>query len=181
MKPLLPITLLLAVCVLACTSPVAPEKNVSLQKEDTMLNVQKNKEVVRHLYEDCLNKQDYARLADYVAEEYVGPGGHKGPDGFVMPVKPLLRAFPGLQWRIEELFGEADKVVVRWSWKATFENTFDGPISGPVAPTHQLISNEAIAIYQLRDGKVTNVWMQTDRLGFLQQIGLVSQRFVPSK
>jgi hypothetical protein len=32
-------------------------------------------------------------------------------------------------------------------------------------------------IYQLRDGQIVRAWLQADRLGVLQQIGVVPQTF----
>jgi hypothetical protein len=33
--------------------------------------------------------------------------------------------------------------------------------------------NTGIAIYEVRDGRVTRAWLETDRLGALQQIGAI--------
>jgi len=41
------------------------------------------------------------------------------------------------------------------------------------APTHKRVTNTGIVIYQFRDGKVVRNWLETDRLGALQQIGAV--------
>jgi hypothetical protein len=34
-------------------------------------------------------------------------------------------------------------------------------------------------IYQLADGKIVQVWLETDRLGVLQQIGVIPESLVP--
>jgi len=35
--------------------------------------------------------------------------------------------------------------------------------------------NTGIAIYEVRDGRVTRAWLETDRLGALQQIGAINK------
>ncbi|HET9486301.1 MAG TPA: ester cyclase, partial [Chryseosolibacter sp.] len=42
-----------------------------------------------------------------------------------------------------------------------------------IAPTGRSISNEGTAIYELKDGKIVSHQIQTDRLGFLQQLGIL--------
>jgi hypothetical protein len=37
------------------------------------------------------------------------------------------------------------------------------------------MTNDAIGIYQFRDNRIVRAWLQTDRLGFLQQIGAVPE------
>ena len=139
-----------------------------------MSTTEQNKKTIAAIY-DCLNRRSFDELKQYIAEGYTGPGGHKGPDNFIAPVRPVITAFPDVQWTVADLLAEGDKVTVRWHWKGTFEAPFNN-----IAPTHQVITNDAIAIYQLRDGKAVNVWMQTDRLGFLLQLGVVSPDVVPA-
>ena len=177
MKPLCSFTCLLAITLLACNGP-APKANTDsvtiLKKEEVMTTTEQNKKAIRSIY-DCLNRRSFDELKQYVADDYTGPGGHKGADQFITPVRPVIAAFPDVQWTISDLLAEDDKVAVRWHWRGTFEAPFNS-----IAPTHQVITNDALAIYQLRDGKAVNVWMQTDRLGFLLQLGIVSPDVVPA-
>ena len=131
---------------------------------------EQRKAAIRHLYEDCLNTGRLEFLDQIVAEDYVGPDDQRGPSGFAATIQGLRQGFPDIQWTIEDLVAEDDKVSIRWSWQGTHLGTFRGnPASG------KRVTNSAIAIYQFRDGQIVHVWMQTDRLGFLQQIGLVPQ------
>ena len=38
------------------------------------------------------------------------------------------------------------------------------------APTGRAITNTGMAVHQLRDGRITRIWMENDRLGFQQQL-----------
>lgn len=127
---------------------------------------EKNKAVVRKLYDDILTPGHLALLSQVVADEYVGAQGERGPAGMAETVGPVRAAFPDIKWTVESLLAEDDQVVVRWSWTGTHQGTFRS-----FAATHRSVTTGAIVVYQLRDFKIVRSWMQSDRLGFLQQIG----------
>lgn len=126
-------------------------------------------ELVKGLYEDCLNPRAFARLDDYLSEDFVGANGEQGPQGFLQTVERMVAAFPDLQFELEDTFAAEDKVCVRWR----FEAVHRGPLSG-VAPTDKVVTQQGIAIYHARDGKLARAWLQIDRLGVFQQMGVVS-------
>lgn len=134
-----------------------------------------NKDRVRRLYEDGLNKRDWDLLRRLIADDYAGPRGEKGHAGFERTLRPLIDGFPDIRWTIEELIEEGDKVVVRWSWQGTHDGTF---LAFPASGTR--IRTEAIVIYRFRHGKLIEASMQSDRLGFLQQLGVVSRDVIPT-
>lgn len=157
----------------ACINLAAQEKNVQdnllLNKEDKMtITESKNKEVVRRVYEDCLNKRNWDELEKSVAADYEAVNGGRGVAGFTQPVKAVIQAFPDIQWNVLDLLEEGDKVAVRWKWEGTHLGTFN-----VYEATQKKVINEGMAIFQLRDGKIISQKLLTDRLGFLQQIGVV--------
>jgi steroid delta-isomerase-like uncharacterized protein len=141
-------------------NPAAPMTNLQTSE--------KNKAVVRKLYEDILNPGQLALLGQVVADDYTGVQGEHGPAGLAATISPLRAAFPDIKWTVEDIIAEGSQVVVRWSWAGTQQGAFRG-----FSATHQPVTNSAIAIYQLRDYKIVRAWMQSDRLGFLQQIGAI--------
>jgi predicted ester cyclase len=128
-----------------------------------------NKAAVRRLYEEIINARQLERTLDLVDEEYEGPAGDRGPAGFQATVRDLLQGFPDIVFTIEDLVAEGDRVAVRWRWKATHAGQFR-----TFSPTHKRVTNTGIAIYQLRDGRILRSWLETDRLGALQQIGAIT-------
>ena len=138
------------------------------------METNQNKETVRRLYEECLNKKNYDLLETILDKDYVGPSGEKGIAGFEETLKPLIQAFPNIHWTIEDVVAEDDKVVIRWSWQGTNTGAFRNiPASG------KIVTNNAINIYELKNGKIVKAWMQSDRLGFLLQLGVISSDVVP--
>jgi predicted ester cyclase len=130
----------------------------------------RNEQTVRSIYEDCINTGNLAALQNLVDASYVGPNGERGPEGFASTVGGLRSGFPDIHFTIEDLLADGDRVALRWKWEGTHQNNFRG-----FEPTGKRVSNTAIAIYELRDGKVVRAWLQTDRLGFLETMGALPE------
>jgi len=133
----------------------------------------RNKQVVRRLYEDCINGNRPELLPELISDDFVGQGG-KGPSGFGSNIDSLRTGFPDVRFTVHDLVAEGDRVVVRWTWEATHTGTFQ-----VWAPSGKRATNSGIAIYQLERGKVVRVWLEADRLGVLQQIGVIPPSLVP--
>ncbi|HVW62643.1 MAG TPA: ester cyclase [Puia sp.] len=161
-------TLLSAILLMAGVSQAQGIDNNTKNKK--MTTNRKNEEIIRAVFEQALNKKDLTLLKDLISDEYEGPQGTRGAEGFEKPLLPLLKAFPDIQWHIEDLIGQNDKVVVRTKWQATNTAPFNN-----LPPTGKTTLNEGIAIFTLKDGKVTAGNVVTDRLGFLQQLGVLPQ------
>jgi steroid delta-isomerase-like uncharacterized protein len=91
---------------------------------------------------------------------------------FTGSIQALIDGFPDLQYKLEDLVAEGDRVTVRWQWKGTHRGTYRGP-GGVYPPTGNQISNDGMAFFQVKDGKVQRSWLITDRLGFLQELGVL--------
>ena len=138
--------------------------------------VELNKELVRTLYEDCINTRELDRLADLIAPDFVGARGERGPREFRATIETVLTGFPGVRFEIHDLIGEDDKVAARWTFRATHRGRFAG-----LPPSHADVTQEGNVFYQLREGKIVRAWLQADRLGVLQQIGAVPCSFAESR
>jgi steroid delta-isomerase-like uncharacterized protein len=136
-------------------------------KEITMSAIQ-NKEIVRNLYEEVLNKRNFESLQNIVSGEYIGVSGNKGVQAIEGTVLELIKAFPDINWKIENLLAEDDKVMVSWKWAGTHNGPFQN-----FAATGKAVTNDGIGVYTLKNGKITNGIIQTNRLGFLQELGVV--------
>lgn len=156
-----------SIVLLLATPYVNAQSNKhSIQKQEQHMDTEaKNKAVVRHMYEDILNTGRLELLGEVISDRYIGNAGEKGPEGAAKSVGAVLKAFPDVKWKIEDLLADGDKVAVRWIWDGTHTGQFqDYPVTG------NKVHNSAMVIYQLAEGKIINAHMLTDRLGFLQQI-----------
>jgi steroid delta-isomerase-like uncharacterized protein len=150
----------------------AQVKNIkeTKNKEVEMSAVNRNKEVVRKIYEESLNKRNMQLLQDFVSESYEGIRGEKGVAAFQEPVAALIKAIPDVQWHVQDLFGEGENVFVRWKLQGTHTGQFQH-----IAATGKTVSNDGMAVFEFKDGKIIRNQVHTDRLGFLQQLDVLPQ------
>jgi steroid delta-isomerase-like uncharacterized protein len=127
-----------------------------------------NKRHIQELYESCFNRGDMAVMDRLVAFDYVGPQGDKGPDAFKRTIAVLRTAFPDIHYAIDDVVAEGDRVAVRWRWSGTHKGQYRA-----FAATGKSFSNTGAAIFRFRDGKIVAAAIETDRLGFLQQLEVV--------
>ncbi|WP_295125504.1 ester cyclase [uncultured Chitinophaga sp.] len=156
-------TLLLIALLLPAGYSVA--QHHSTKKEQVMTN----KPSILSLYQDCLNKHRFDLLNDYISPDYTAINGVKGPTGFASTTDAIVKAFPDAQWIVEEVIAEGEKVYIRWK----FEGTHTGGTFQQIAPTGKKVSNTGMGVYTFRDGKVVATNVFTDRLMFMQQLGVL--------
>jgi predicted ester cyclase len=126
-----------------------------------MATVEDNKATVRRFIEEVLNEGNYHLIEGYYASPELA--SHIKGDA-----PQLRRAFPDLHFVIEDLFGEGDKVVVRF----TVGGTNDGPFMGR-PPTGKTARWSGVTINTFKDGKVTEEWVMPDILSIMKQLGMV--------
>jgi predicted ester cyclase len=165
--PISRITAVLAgTLVAACMGQAAETRGES---PPAMSNpTRENKQIVRRLFEDGMNQGNVAAIDELIAAEYADPVGGRGPQAFKDVMVRLKTAFPDLKYTVDELLGEGDQVAIRWHWTGTHQGNFRG-----LAPTQRSVTNTGNAIFHLRAGKIVAASLETDRLGFLQGIGVV--------
>ena len=92
----------------------------------------------------------------------------RGPAGYLAIIGMMRGGFPDIQWTLEEMVAEGDRVAARFTMRGTHKGSFFG-----VPPTGKKIEVKAINLYRLRDGKFVEETGVPDLLGLLQQIGAV--------
>jgi steroid delta-isomerase-like uncharacterized protein len=130
-----------------------------------------NETLVRRFFEEFCNQRRSAVADELIADEYVAHGPQappaEGPDGVRERVGLYQEAVDG-HWNVEEMFSAGDRVIARW----TGTGTHRGELMG-VEPTGQPIKVDAISIFRISNGKITEEWTVWDALGLLQQVGAV--------
>ena len=96
------------------------------------------------------------------------PEPMRGPAGYLAIIGMMRGGFPDIQWTLEEMVAEGDKVAARFTMQGTHQGTFFG-----FPPSGKKIAVQAMNIYRLSDGQFVEEYGQPDMLGLLQQIGAV--------
>ncbi|HEX6765989.1 MAG TPA: ester cyclase, partial [Polyangiaceae bacterium] len=108
-----------------------------------------NKQIVRRLFEDGFNRERSDVIDRLVAAEYVDGTGERGPNAFQQVMSRLRGAFPDIQYTVEDILAEGDRVAIRWHWSGTHRGLFRG-----IAPTERALTNNGTAIFTLRGGRI---------------------------
>jgi len=136
------------------------------------MSTEENKAIGRRLAEEFVLKGNLAVADEICATDFVNHSPDLGtmPDreGLKQYVSMMLSAFPDYHGTVEHLIAEGDKVVVG----GTFTGTHKGEIMG-IPPTGKQITASAISILRIAGGKVVERWNITDRLGVMQQLGVI--------
>lgn len=83
-------------------------------------------------------------------------------------VSAFLSAFPDLEVTTQHLLAEGDTVAAHLSSQATHQGAFQG-----MPPTGKRWTATCSALYQVRDGRIADSWVNWDLLAIMEQIGAV--------
>lgn len=143
------------------------------------MSIERNKEVVRRFHEEVLNKKNLDALEELAVPDYEEhnplPGQGTARDGLRDRVTMLLRGLDP-HFTIEDVIGNGDKVVVRWTNSGTHVGEFLG-----MPPTDRTFTIAGIDIYRLQDGKMAEHWHVVDLLAQLLQLGIVTLPGAPAE
>jgi steroid delta-isomerase-like uncharacterized protein len=105
---------------------------------------------------------------DLVEHQNYGPGHAPGAEGVKAVITSLRRAFSDFRLTVQEVATDGDVV---WS-RNVASGTNDGSFMGH-PPTGRTVQIDVIDIVRVRDGRIVEHWGVPDRLGVLQQLGLL--------
>lgn len=131
----------------------------------------KNKLIVHRLYQEVWNERKLDVVDELISLSHAlhDPnisGSQIGPDAYKRQVVLLTTAFPDLQFAIEDVFSEDDKLAVCWMISGNHLGTYEG-----IPPTDKRVSVDGITIHHLVDGKILDSYVSWDALGLMRQLG----------
>jgi steroid delta-isomerase-like uncharacterized protein len=130
-----------------------------------------NEQLVSRFFEEFCNGRRAEVADEIIAADYVSHGPQappaNGPDGVKERVGLYQDAVDG-HWDVQEIYSAGERVVARWIGRGTHRGELMG-----VAPTGATIAVDAISIFRITDGKISEEWTVWDALGLLQQVGAV--------
>jgi predicted ester cyclase len=71
------------------------------------------------------------------------------------------------------MVAEGDLVATSITWSGTHLAEFQTPRLGRLAPTGKSFTIQAMDLYRIRDGQIVEIRDSVDRLGMLQQLGIL--------
>lgn len=133
---------------------------------------EENRAIARRLFEEAWNKGNLSVQDEIIAESCImhdppNPREVPGPEGEKRMFKVYRTAFPDLHFYLQDVFGEGDRVAVRW----TAQGTHKGELRG-LAPTGKQVTTTGMDIFQFSGGKIVEAWVEWDALGLMQRLGV---------
>jgi predicted ester cyclase len=136
------------------------------------MTTERNKAVVRRFFE-AFEADDEAALNEVLAPDLVayshGAPGPQNREVHVQGIRGWNAAFSDTRFTIDEQIAEGDKVATRVSMRSVHSR---GDFQG-LPPTGKEITNDAVTIERIRDGKIVERRVTSDWLGMMQQLGLL--------
>jgi steroid delta-isomerase-like uncharacterized protein len=94
----------------------------------------------------------------------------QGADAAKALAQGLKGALPDMQITHHDVLSDGDQVAIRWTATATHGGDYFGvPASG------NSVNLTGIDWFRFRDGKISELWIEYDNAGVLQQMGVVAQ------
>ena len=119
------------------------------------MTLEMNKRFIERYFEAIKKDKSLATLNQFIAEQ---------------PLKDHVAGYdavlPGYWLESDDMVAVGDKVAVRFTLHGTHKGEFMG-----VPPTGKRVSFQGLIIYQIKEGRIVDHWMQVDMVSFMQQIG----------
>lgn len=132
------------------------------------MSIEENKAIVRRWNEELHNKGNVDIVDELADANYINHADGSDREGFKRYWLATDAVFSDRSIAIEDLIAEGDKVVIRWTLKATHTGEYMG-----VPATGKQWGMKGISIYRLANGKIVEDWSASDQLGLMQQLGLI--------
>lgn len=136
------------------------------------MSAEHNKELIRFLIEESLNRGNLGAVRDRFTPDYTVhiPGRTDlptGPEAFVSVIGMWRAAFPDWHMTIEQLVAEGDFVANRFTTTGTHRGSLMG-----FPPTHRSMVVHGQELHRCEDGRVAETWVCDDVPSIFRQLGL---------
>ena len=131
-----------------------------------------NSQILHRFTYEFINTGNTAVAAELIAPhaEFHAPGMPplRGPEGYLMLVGMLRAGFPDVQWTLEDVVSDGDKVAGRYTMRGTHTGAFMG-----VPPSGKPFAVTSMAIYRIANGQIVEEHGLPDMMGIMMQIGAI--------
>jgi predicted ester cyclase len=155
------VVVVVSATVVACTGS-RPEPAPSGAASAAGDEVERNKAVIRRWVEEAHQKRNLAVIDEIYAPDYRGHMSNgesiDREQGRTMELS-FQSDFPKHTVTLDDLIGERDRVVARWTLSATHNSGKDVVVRG-------------VTISKFVNGRIVEEWMTMDNLEFMKQLGV---------
>ncbi len=125
----------------------------------------KNVESVRAFFERILNAGDVARLETFAHRDVLVPESTRGIESFRRLLAEMRSTFASPEYKVMDVVSEGEKVVVRFSAKATHAGRFMG-----IPATGRKLKLWGVMLFRFEAGAIAEFWSVIEAQGILKQL-----------
>jgi steroid delta-isomerase-like uncharacterized protein len=138
-----------------------------------LISMATNNKDTMNRFVQFINTADEKLAAELVSPDAIfyvpgSPEPMRGPSGYMAIIGMMRSGFPDIQWTLEEMVSEDERVAARFTMNGTHKGTFFG-----VPPTGKPIKVQASNFYKFSNGKIVEEYGQPDTFSLMQQIGAI--------
>ena len=131
-----------------------------------------NKAIAMRLFDEVLNAHSLALCDDLYDPNYVPhslpPGFSPDREGVKQYHSQYFQAFPDMHLTVDGMIAEGDWVAVHYTGRGTHQGDLLG-----IPPTGKQVTASAVLTLRIVDGVIVEDWLDGDKLGLLQQLGVI--------
>ena len=131
-----------------------------------------NVEIVRGLIKRFFNDHNPSVVNEYFARDFKWHGGrvgdYEGAENYAVAMTSFFRGLPDAHAIKQDLIESGNTVAARFVVEATHKGELWG-----VKPTGRKIRRNAMMIYRIADGRVSEQWAAEDWTAILSEMGLI--------
>ena len=141
-----------------------------------MMSAEENKAVARRELEEIFDAKGNLDAAEeiyapnYISHQPAGDEDIRGVEAIKQFAAGMREAFPDLEITIEDQIAEGNKVVTRFRTRDTHQGELWG-----MPPTGKEVEITNVSVCRIEGGKIAEEWTVPDRLGMMQQLGVIER------
>lgn len=158
--------------LLVCAIPVLSQEAAVPAAVPATDPVAANKELVKRYIADVLSANKVDKLDEMLGPDFTDntPGlltGETGPVVIRKAQERIRAVFPTVEYVIEDLIGEGDKVVARYTVNASTK-------AEEGTPAHK-VRITGMTIFRVSGGRIRETWIINDQVELYRQLGFTLQ------
>ena len=132
-----------------------------------------NKKTVQRFIEECWNKGNVNTASEFLSERVrfhdpVFPNLNAGIQNVKNHIEGCRKAFPDLNFTIDDTIAERDEVVIHWTARGTQRGSFLG-----MQPSNRKVTVNGTSIYRLEGDKIIEGYANWNLATMMAQLGVL--------
>ena len=134
---------------------------------------EQNKQIVHRFMDECWNRGNVNTASEFLSERVrfhdpVFPNLNAGIQNVKNHIEGCRKAFPDLNFTIDDTIAERDECVIHWTGRGTHRGPFLG-----MQPTNRKVTVNGTSIFRLEDGKIVEGYANWNLATMMAQLGVL--------